>query len=103
MAKFLKLFRNEKGATAIEYGLIAALIAVAAIGAMTTIGTNLSSTFTEVGDSDTMKSPRPKKEEKIRPMMASSFSLVRWLRKSIAAAARLPEKKAPMENGRPSM
>ena len=51
MAKFLKLFRNEKGATAIEYGLIAALIAVAAIGAMTTIGTNLSSTFTEVGDS----------------------------------------------------
>ena len=51
MAKFLKLIRNEKGATAIEYGLIAALIAVAAIGAMTTIGTNLSSTFTEVGDS----------------------------------------------------
>ena len=48
MAKFLKLIRNEKGATAIEYGLIAALIAVAAIGAMTSIGTNLSSTFDEV-------------------------------------------------------
>ncbi len=45
MAKFLKLIRNEKGATAIEYGLIAALIAVAAIGAMTTIGENLSTTF----------------------------------------------------------
>ena len=59
--------------------------------------------FTEVGESDTMKSPRPKKEEKISPMMASSFSLVRWLRKSMAAAARPPEKKAPMENGRPSM
>ena len=44
--------------------------------------------FTEVGESDTMKSPRPKKEEKIRPMIASSFSLVRWLRKSMAAAAR---------------
>jgi pilus assembly protein Flp/PilA len=48
MAKFLKLFRNEKGATAIEYGLIAALIAVAAIGAMGAIGTNLSSKFTTV-------------------------------------------------------
>ena len=35
MSKFLKLIKNEKGATAIEYGLIAALIAVAAIGAMT--------------------------------------------------------------------
>jgi len=50
MAKFLKLFRNEKGATAIEYGLIAALIAVAAIGAMGAIGSNLSSTFEEVSD-----------------------------------------------------
>ena len=48
MAKFLKLIRNDKGATAIEYGLIAALIAVAAIGAMTSIGTNLSGTFTGV-------------------------------------------------------
>ena len=51
MAKFLKLFRNEKGATAIEYGLIAALIAVAAIGAMGAIGTNLSSKFTTVSTS----------------------------------------------------
>ena len=48
MAKFLKLIRNEKGATAIEYGLIAALIAVAAIGAMGAIGTNLSAKFTTV-------------------------------------------------------
>ena len=48
MAKFLKLFKNEKGATAIEYGLIAALIAVAAIGAMSSIGTSLSATFTSV-------------------------------------------------------
>jgi pilus assembly protein Flp/PilA len=51
MAKFLKLIRNEKGATAIEYGLIAALIAVAAIGAMTNIGTKLSSTFENVSSS----------------------------------------------------
>lgn len=40
-----KLRRNEEGATAIEYGLIAALIAVAAITAMTSLGTNLSNTF----------------------------------------------------------
>jgi pilus assembly protein Flp/PilA len=49
MAKFLKLFRNEKGATAIEYGLIAALIAVACIGALTTVGTRLNTKFTAVG------------------------------------------------------
>jgi pilus assembly protein Flp/PilA len=51
MAKFLKLIKNQKGATAIEYGLIAALIAVAAIGAMTSIGTKLSSTFNNVSNS----------------------------------------------------
>ena len=39
---------NEKGATAIEYGLIAALIAVVAVTAMTTVGTNLSAKFTTV-------------------------------------------------------
>jgi pilus assembly protein Flp/PilA len=43
-----KLIRNEKGATAIEYGLIAALIAVAAITAMTQLGEQLSTTFTSV-------------------------------------------------------
>lgn len=48
MSKFLKLIKSDKGATAIEYGLIAALIAVAAIGAMTDIGTHLSSTFENV-------------------------------------------------------
>ena len=48
MAKFLKIFKNEDGATAIEYGLIAALIAVAAIGAMSAIGTQLSTTFNSV-------------------------------------------------------
>ena len=48
MAKFLKLIKNDKGATAIEYGLIAALIAVAAIAAMGNIGNQLGSTFNEV-------------------------------------------------------
>ncbi|MCA1654355.1 MAG: Flp family type IVb pilin [Sphingomicrobium sp.] len=48
MSKFLKLIKNNKGATAIEYGLIAALIAVAAIGAMQGIGSKLSTTFNNV-------------------------------------------------------
>ena len=48
MAKFLKLIKNDKGATAIEYGLIAALIAVAAIAAMGNIGSSLGSTFNNV-------------------------------------------------------
>ncbi len=44
--KFIKkLLRNEEGATAIEYGLIAALIAVAAISAMQGLGDELKSTF----------------------------------------------------------
>lgn len=43
-----KLFRNSKGATAIEYGLIAALIAVAAIAAMGALGSQLTKTFGNV-------------------------------------------------------
>jgi pilus assembly protein Flp/PilA len=43
-----KIVRNEKGATAIEYGLIAALIAVAAISAMKSVGTTLNTTFGNV-------------------------------------------------------
>ena len=43
-----KLIKSSKGATAIEYGLIAALIAVAAIAAMQGIGTSLKSTFNSV-------------------------------------------------------
>jgi pilus assembly protein Flp/PilA len=39
---------DESGATAIEYGLIAALISVVCIGVLTTIGTNLLARFTEV-------------------------------------------------------
>ncbi len=48
MSKFLKLIKNVKGATAIEYGLIAALIAVAAIAAMGNIGNELGTTFNQV-------------------------------------------------------
>ena len=45
-----KFFENESGATAIEYGLIAALIAVAIIGAVSTLGENTSSTFVSVAN-----------------------------------------------------
>jgi pilus assembly protein Flp/PilA len=51
MRKLFKLFKNQDGATAIEYGLIAALIAVACIGAFSAIGTNLNDTFTKVSTS----------------------------------------------------
>jgi pilus assembly protein Flp/PilA len=50
MIKSLKSFvANESGATAIEYALIASLIAVFLIGALSTLGTKLSSEFAEVG------------------------------------------------------
>ena len=45
-----RLLRDDEGVTAIEYGLIAALIAVAIIAAVTLVGTNLTGTFTKVGD-----------------------------------------------------
>jgi pilus assembly protein Flp/PilA len=51
MSKFLQLIKNTKGATAIEYGLIAALIAVAAIAAMQGIGNKLNTTFNNVSNS----------------------------------------------------
>ena len=50
MTSFRKILRDSKGATAIEYGLIAALIAVAAIGAMGTVGKNVKNTFTNVSN-----------------------------------------------------
>jgi pilus assembly protein Flp/PilA len=48
MKTIRKIFGNKKGATAIEYGLIAALIAVAAIAAMQGLGNNLKKTFENV-------------------------------------------------------
>jgi len=51
MKFFKNLLRDEAGATAIEYGLIAALIAVAAIAALTSLGGNLSNTFNKVSNS----------------------------------------------------
>lgn len=47
---FARFVKDESGATAIEYGLIAALIAVGIITAATTLGTELSSMFTRIAD-----------------------------------------------------
>ena len=48
MAKFLKLLKNVKGATAIEYGLIAALISVVIIAALQLTGNSLKTVFNSV-------------------------------------------------------
>ena len=50
MKFFNNLLRNEEGATAIEYGLIAALIAVAAMGAMSSLGGSITETFSDVAE-----------------------------------------------------
>lgn len=50
MKFFNKLRRDTKAATAIEYGLIAALIAVAGIAAMTSVGTSVKGTFENVNN-----------------------------------------------------
>jgi pilus assembly protein Flp/PilA len=47
----VKAKRDERGATAVEYGLMVALIAVVIIAAVTTLGTNLNTKFTSVGTS----------------------------------------------------
>jgi pilus assembly protein Flp/PilA len=46
----MRMIRDESGVTAIEYALIAALIAVAAITVMTLVGTGLSTTFQSIAD-----------------------------------------------------
>jgi pilus assembly protein Flp/PilA len=51
MKSIVKVWKDEEGATAIEYGLIAALIAVAAIVAMNNLGKNLTNTFNKANNS----------------------------------------------------
>jgi len=50
MKKIIQLLKDESGATAIEYALIAGLIALAIVGGATTIGSNLNTSFTDVSD-----------------------------------------------------
>jgi pilus assembly protein Flp/PilA len=49
MLRVRNFLSDESGVTAIEYALIASLIAVVIIGAVTTVGTNMTKVFTEVG------------------------------------------------------
>ncbi len=51
MTKLKEFWTNESGATAIEYGLIAALVSVAAIGALTAMGDSLETLFSTVSGS----------------------------------------------------
>lgn len=50
MSVLSRFLSDESGATAIEYALIASLVAVAIITALQTVGTKVSTVFTEVGD-----------------------------------------------------
>jgi pilus assembly protein Flp/PilA len=51
MRNIIRLMKSEEGATAIEYGLIASLIAVVIIGALTLLGSSLTTTFSKVAAS----------------------------------------------------
>ena len=51
MGRITAFLKDESGATAIEYGLLAALISIAALAAMKVVGTKLSTTFSKVGAS----------------------------------------------------
>lgn len=53
MKTMIKLFKSEEGATAIEYALIAALIAVVCIAALGTIGTQANLSFSKIGSAVT--------------------------------------------------
>lgn len=48
MSQFLRFLRNESGATAIEYGLIAAGISIAIIAVVNGLGTKLNTTFSSI-------------------------------------------------------
>ncbi len=48
MIHIMRFVREEEGATALEYGLVAALIAAAIIGAVTALGTSVRNTFTNL-------------------------------------------------------
>ncbi|MET3661845.1 Flp family type IVb pilin [Aquamicrobium ahrensii] len=56
---FARFVKDESGATAIEYGLIAALIAIAIIGGARFVGTSVNDKFQEVGDAIAGTAPAP--------------------------------------------
>jgi len=50
MEKMIRFFKDEEGATAVEYGLLVALIAAVIVGIVTTLGGNIKAAFTTVSD-----------------------------------------------------
>ena len=50
MEKLIRFFKDEEGATAVEYGLMVALIAAVIVAIVTTLGTNIRDAFTTVSD-----------------------------------------------------
>lgn len=50
MKRLINLFKDDQGVTALEYGLIAALIAAFIIGAVTALGQNVSTTFQNIAN-----------------------------------------------------
>lgn len=59
MKKLLRFLKDEEGVTATEYGLIAALVAVAIIIGANTLGTNLNTLFTDVAGTVAVVVPAP--------------------------------------------
>ena len=57
MSTIRKFLKDDSGATAIEYGLIAALVSVAIIAILSTLGTNLNATFKAVSDNLSAAAP----------------------------------------------
>ena len=59
MSMFRRFVKDDSGATAIEYGLIAALVSVAIIVALGTLGDNLNATFSDVAEQLSQATPSP--------------------------------------------
>ena len=76
MTNFRHMLRDRRGATAIEYGLIAALIAVAAVGAMSGLGDQISKTFNN--SSTTMSKGLFRFARRMRQVAGSKFKSGGW-------------------------
>src|SRR3546814_13555760 len=104
MKTIRKFFSDKKGATAIEYGLIAALIAVAAIAAMSGLGKKLGNTFNEV--SRTIANGASYARPSLTRLGRRGESFVAlFLRRGISAAGRSAEgtgryRAGPLKSGR---
>ena len=92
----IRSFQNTSSAASVTVPMIASWAASNGVIARMLPNTMVWM-FTDVGDSEAMNRPRPKKPVKISPMTASVRSMERELTNSIAAAASPPERNAPSE------